>query len=73
MWFGQDLIIIPWSLFLQIHVRGHQGVEGNEAADQLARDGAAKYKPGWNNPYWKYVADMFLGFYDLYFCMLQTC
>ena len=27
------------------HVRGHQGIYGNEKADELARRGAEKYKP----------------------------
>lgn len=30
--------------FLQNHVRGHQGVYGNEQADRLAREGAQRYR-----------------------------
>lgn len=26
------------------HVRGHRGIKGNEEADKLARNGAARYK-----------------------------
>ena len=35
----EKVVTVKW-----VHVRGHKGIPGNEMADQLAREGAEKYK-----------------------------
>ncbi|CAH1983699.1 unnamed protein product [Acanthoscelides obtectus] len=40
-----DEIIKRFDDLRWVHVKGHHGVRGNEEADKLARNGAARYKP----------------------------